>query len=321
MKHESGDSIAPRRLTDLRRYEQRGLGRLSKTGRKMAALATIGLGIVASDAAEAAYHFQTVTQQAEAATQSFPPLRPNRQPKIGEILILNWNILGGVDLAGEKNVDQVDKLLKTTQPDVVILTETMERDVSQLRKALPGHYVVFDPAETRPDIQFGKRLFDTEPLTKGNLVMLPPELVGQRFEIDSIALERGSNSFAARTATLITTDHLQMLVTHLEAKNSIVREVQAKQVVDFIHEKRVADLPLYAAGDFNAGLDSNTLTIFGELGLKSVDCGRTLADSDSDAQSDHVLFPPEAFGNCTTELTTSSDHLLSIVTIDFTKRL
>jgi endonuclease/exonuclease/phosphatase family metal-dependent hydrolase len=208
--------------------------------------------------------------------------------------ILNMNIRKGEMDDGTSNKEEVSNLIKRIKPNKAILTETKFDDIWYLQRSMPTAYAVFDFTSIKPVVEFDS--FSDIPRISakrfGTLALIDSRYVTDELTVDSADLPRPDETLSGRSISVIHTGLEDIVMTHLEARNGRVRDLQAEFASDYINDNRDEDADLYSAGDLNAGISSFAVEeLRQDDQLKSL-CGTsTIEGSEERIQIDHVFVP------------------------------
>ena len=175
-----------------------------------------------------------------------------------KLRVLTFNILGGRNVDGKRDVTRLAKVIKALNPDIVAMQEVDKgtgrikgRDTTAELAKLTGMYHAYGKAMDYDGGQYGEGLLSKHPLKKIKNYILPAE--------------KGAEPRAALTVLVDipgTDQEYLFIATHLDhLKNGKSRIMQAKKLNEIASSLKI---PYIIAGDLNAKPSSQTMALLSE---------------------------------------------------------
>lgn len=175
-----------------------------------------------------------------------------------QVRVLSFNILGGRNVDGKKDVARLAKVIMTLNPDIVAMQEVDKgtgringRDTTVELAKLTGMYHAYGKAMNYDGGQYGEGVLSKYPIKSIKNFALPAE--------------KGAEPRAALTVVVNisgTEQEYLFIATHLDhLKNGTSRKMQAKKLNEIAADSKI---PYIIAGDLNAEPDSQTINILSE---------------------------------------------------------
>ena len=157
--------------------------------------------------------------------------------EMGPILVMTWNIHGGVDRFGRDNLEQVIAVVKSIDPDIIALQEVDSRrkdrhPLERFEEAL-GHCGVGAAAITAVDGDYGQAVLSRWPMTST--------------EVHDISVPNREPRRAVASVVAAPCSSLWIVATHLGLQWG-ERRFQAKRLAAIAGAR---PLPTILLGDFN----------------------------------------------------------------------
>lgn len=175
-----------------------------------------------------------------------------------KLRVLTFNILGGRNVDGKRDVERLAKVIKALNPDIVAMQEVDKgtgriqgRDTTAELAKLTGMYHAYGKAMDYDGGEYGEGLLSKYPIKK----------------IKNYALSavKGAEPRAALTVVVNipgTEQEYLFIATHLDhLKTGTSRIMQAKELNKIALDSKV---PYIIAGDLNAAPDSKTIRVLSE---------------------------------------------------------
>ena len=175
-----------------------------------------------------------------------------------KLRVLTFNILGGRNVDGKRDVNRLAKVIKALNPDIVAMQEVDKgtgriqgRDTTaELAKILGMHHA-YGKAMDYDGGQYGEAILSKYPIKKIKNYALPAE--------------KGAEPRAALTVVVNipgTDKEYLFMATHLDHLRKGKNRIMQAEEINKILAKQ--SLPYIIAGDLNAAPDSKTISILSE---------------------------------------------------------
>lgn len=223
-----------------------------------------------------------------------PPFRPLPTPSYaeGQLRVMTYNILGGRNPDGKRDLNRVALIINTLNPDVVALQEVdvgtkrlQGRNLPEELAKLTNRKAWFAAAMDYDGGQYGEAILTKISVTKHVAHPLPHQPASE----PRVALELHCLHPARKQPFLF-------IGTHLDHQNAETdRAMQARQLREIFTEKSLT-APAILCGDLNAPLTSKGLTCLTEFWHPSWPPdrpGATFPATQPAQQIDHLLVHPK----------------------------
>ena len=228
------------------------------------------------------------------------------------VRVLSFNILHGETMQGDFDLEQLARVIRKAEPDLVAMQEvdlytsrTGNRDLASELGLLTGMVPLFGRAMPYDGGEYGEGILSRYSFLSSRNHALP----AQEGKEPRSALEVH--------VVLKSGDTIAFVGTHFDHTGDADRISQADKVREILAE---VDLPVLLAGDLNATPENRCMEIlFSDLNFSSGDMAPTFPSDDPRVKIDYILYgPPDRWRVLESRVicdTVASDHcaLLSVL--------
>ena len=201
------------------------------------------------------------------------------------VRVLSFNILHGETMKGDFDLEQIARVIRQAEPDLVAMQEvdlytgrTGRRDLASELGLLTGMVPLFGSAMPYDGGEYGEGILSRYSFLSSRNHALP---AGE-----------GKEPRAALEVRVIlkSGDTIAFVGTHFDHTGDVDRINQATELRDILAE---VDLPILLAGDLNATPESRAMEIlFSDLNTSSADLAPTIPSNGPRVKIDYILYGP-----------------------------